>query len=82
MDRTPNVPKRKGDTDEDFAKCYARANAWVKAETKARCEGGAFKAELAVPADLAPGTYFVRVYVTGKDGAALGARKVEVKAAN
>jgi Peptidase family C25 len=81
MDRTPNVPGRKGDTDEDFAKCYARANAWVKAETKARCEGGAFKAEIAVPADLPPGAYFVRVYVTGTDGAALGARKVAVKAA-
>lgn len=77
-ERTPDVPKRGGDTDADFAKCYAGANAWVKAEAKARCEGGAFKAELLVPADLAPGRYFVRAYVTGQDGAALGAREVTV----
>ncbi len=81
MDRTPKVPARKGDSDKDFAACYERANAWVKAEAKARCEGGAFKAELAVPADLAPGAYFVRVYVTGATGAALGARKVVNEAA-
>jgi hypothetical protein len=80
MDRTPDVPKREGDTDEDFAKCYARANAWVKAETKTRCDGGAFQAELEVPKDLPAGVYFVRVYVTGTDGAALGASKVEVNA--
>jgi hypothetical protein len=81
LERTADVPRRRGETDEDFAKCYTRANAWVKAEARARCEGGAFKAELAVPPDLAPGAYFVRVYVTGRDGAALGARKVAVKAA-
>ncbi len=77
-ERTPDVPRREGSTDEAFAKCYAGANAWVKAEAKARCEGGAFKAELSVPADLAPGLYFVRAYVTGKDGAALGARSINV----
>jgi len=78
-ERTPDVPKREGDTDEDFAKCYARANAWVKAETKVRCEGKAFRAEITVPADVAPGNYFVRVYVTGKDGMALGAREIRVE---
>ncbi|MFI5402106.1 MAG: C25 family cysteine peptidase [Planctomycetota bacterium] len=77
-ERTPAVPRREGDTDEAFAKCYAGANAWVKAEAKARCEGKAFKAELSVPADLAPGRYFVRAYVTGKDGAALGACETKV----
>ncbi|MCK6461165.1 MAG: C25 family cysteine peptidase, partial [Planctomycetes bacterium] len=81
LDRTPKVPKREGDSDADFAKCYASANAWVKAGTKTRCEGGVFRAELAVPADAAPGSYFVRVYVTGADGAALGARAVTVNAA-
>jgi hypothetical protein len=77
-ERTPDVPRREGDADADFAKCYERANAWVKAEAKARCKGGAFNAELTVPADLAPGRYFVRAYVTGKDGAALGACEVSV----
>jgi hypothetical protein len=77
-ERSPNVPEREGDADADFAKCYERANAWVKAEAKARCEGGAFKAVLTVPADLAPGGYVVRAYVTGADGAALGARAVSV----
>ncbi len=77
-ERSPNVPKREGDADADFARCYEQANAWVKAGVKARCEGGAFKAELAVPADLAPGRYVVRAYVTGADGAALGARSVEI----
>ena len=80
-ERSPNVPKRKGDADADFAKCYAQANAWVKAQASARCEAGVFKAELLVPADLAPGKYVVRAYVTGKDGAAIGARAIEVVAA-
>jgi hypothetical protein len=77
-ERTPDVPRREGDTDADFAKCYERANAWVKAEAKARCEVGAFKAEIKVPADLASGRYVLRAYVTGKDGSALGAREVKV----
>jgi hypothetical protein len=80
-DRTPDVPKRAGDTDEDFAACYARANAWVRAQAKARCDGKAFQAEIAVPADIAPGAFFVRAYVTGGRGSALGARAVEVKPA-
>lgn len=80
-ERTPDVPRREGDADADFAKCYEGANAWVKAETKARCEGGAFKAEIPVPADLAPGRYIVRAYVTGTDGAALGAREIKVSKA-
>jgi hypothetical protein len=77
-DRTPDVPKRAGDTDAAFAACYARANAWVKAAAKARCDGKTFAAELAVPADVAPGAFFVRAYVTGKHASALGARSVQV----
>jgi len=81
LERTADVPERKGSSDKDFAECYARANAWVKAETKVPSKGGAFKAELEVPADLAPGAYFVRVYVTGTDASALGARAIAVKEA-
>jgi len=81
LERTADVPQRTGSSDEDFAACYARANAWVKAEARVPCKGGAFKAGLAVPADATPGAYFVRVYVTGTDAAALGARAIAVKAA-
>jgi hypothetical protein len=80
-ERSPDVPERKGDTDEDFAKCYAHANAWVKADAKARCEGGAFRASLAVPATLRPGRYVVRAFVAGADGSALGAREIKVTSA-
>ncbi|HEX5138868.1 MAG TPA: C25 family cysteine peptidase [Planctomycetota bacterium] len=81
LERTADVPERTGSSDADFAACYARANAWVKAEARVPCKGGAFRAELAVPADAAPGAYFVRAYVTGPDAAALGARAIAVKAA-
>jgi hypothetical protein len=77
-ERTPDMPPRAGDGMDAFAECYARANAWAKAEAEARCDGKGFAAELAVPADLAPGRYFLRAYVTGKDGAALGARLLVV----
>jgi hypothetical protein len=77
-ERTPDVPQRAGDGDADFAKCYERANARVRATAKARSNGRGFKAAIEIPADLRPGSYFVRAFVAGRDGAALGARPVTV----
>jgi len=78
-DRTPNVPPRAGDSEQAFAEAYARSNAWVKA----RCEvegggGGGFEATLDLPGNLPAGQYFLRAYVAGADGAALGAREVRI----
>ena len=78
-DRSPRVPRRDGDTVEAFMKAYVRANNWTKASTKTQAKRGRFAAELVLPADLAPGKYFVRVYVTGRDGAAFGAKAVALK---
>ncbi len=40
---------------------------------------GRFAVELVVPEDVNTGHYFVRVWVTGAGGAAMGARAIEVK---
>lgn len=79
-ERTPLVPKRRGDTREDFEKTYANANAWTKASVRAPVKDGAFAAKLALPGSLRPGAYHVRVYVEGKSGAAVGSRKVTLVA--
>ena len=79
LNRTPLVPARKG---VDFAGGYARANQWVKASVKAKVKNGRFAAELSVPAELPPVQgYHVRVFVSGADGAAMGARPVNFRPA-
>ena len=77
-DRTPLARPRTADTDEAFLATYREANAWVKAHVDLDVTKGAFTTELAVPADIPPGNYFVRVYVRGKGAYALGARPVTV----
>ena len=78
VDRSPNVSRRANDSDEEFAANYERANAWVKASMKTQATDGRFEAELELPDDLNTGNYHVRVYVTGRKGAAMGARAVKV----
>jgi len=77
-ERTADAPRRANDTDDAFAKCYAGANAWVKARSTTKCDGARFETELTLPADLPPGRYFVRAYVDGEKGAAAGARPLQV----
>jgi hypothetical protein len=76
--RSPLVPGRTGDREEDFKECYERANAWTKASVRVPVRDGRFEADLAVPAGLAPGRYFVRAYVEGEGGAAMGSKDVKV----
>ena len=78
-ERTPDVPPRDGDTPAAFAIAYERANAWVKSSARAQTRDGAFSVEVPLPAKLEPGSYHVRVYVTGADGAALGARPLVIR---
>ena len=78
-ERTPLVPQRVGDDDAAFAQAYARANARTRASAKTTVSRGRFAVELAVPEDVNTGRYYVRVYVTGADGAAMGAHAIEVK---
>jgi hypothetical protein len=79
-ERTPVRPARTGDDEADFARCYALANAWVRAETTATVGGKPVTAALEIPDDAAPGRYLVRVYVTGKGGAAAGVRAITIRA--
>ena len=78
-ERTPVVPQRVGDDDAAFAETYAQANARTRASAKTTVDRGKLGAELTVPEDARLGRYYVRVYVTGAGGAALGARLIEVK---
>jgi hypothetical protein len=78
-ERTPVVAPRAGDDDDAFALCYAQANARTKASAKTTVNEGRFAVELTVPEDVNSGRYYVRVYVTGAKGAAMGARAIEVK---
>jgi len=77
-ERTPLVPRRRGDDDAAFARAYERANDRVRASAEAAVEDGRFSATLVLPDDLASGTYHVRVFVRGEDRAAMGARTVNV----
>jgi hypothetical protein len=78
-ERTPVVPQRPDDEDATFARIYAQANARTKASATTTMNEGRFAVELAVPEGVNTGRYFVRVYVTGAGGAAMGARAIEVK---
>ncbi len=78
-ERTPLVPQRPDDEDATFAAIYAQANARTKASATTTLNEGRFAVELTVPEDVNTGRYFVRVWVTGAGGAAMGARLVEVK---
>jgi hypothetical protein len=78
-ERSPLVPQRPSDDDATFARIYAQANARTKASARTTMNEGRFAVELAVPEDVNTGRYFVRVYVTGAGGAAMGARAIEVK---
>jgi hypothetical protein len=79
-ERTPVRPARTGDDDADFARCYASANAWVRAATTATVGGNPVTTELKVPEDAAPGRYLVRVFVAGEHGAAAGVRAITIPA--
>jgi len=78
-ERTPVVGQRAGDDDADFAATYAQANARTRASARTTMKGGRFAVEIAVPEDIHLGRHYVRVWVTGAAGAAMGARAVEVK---
>jgi hypothetical protein len=56
--------KRAGDKPEDFARLYAAANRWVVARTETKSERGSYAATLDLPADLAPGEYTLRVWIS------------------
>ncbi|MHC4340753.1 MAG: C25 family cysteine peptidase [Planctomycetota bacterium] len=78
--RRADMPPRKGDRPEDFRVAYERANSRTRAETTLRAAKGRVEAQLELPSDLPLGDYFVRVYVSGAEGAAVGARVVKVRA--
>jgi len=78
-DRSPKPAERKEDTDAAFAKAYAQANARVRARLELPVAADAFGAALELPENLTPGTYYVRIWITGSDGAAMGARKLTIR---
>ena len=51
----------------------------LAASARTTLNEGRFAVELAVPEDIHLGRHYVRVWVTGAGGAAMGARAVEVK---
>jgi hypothetical protein len=75
-ERTPNRPKRTGDTNADFEKTYANANARTVVGKKVVLDAdGGFKVTLEPPSGA--GAHWVRVYVTGKTAAAAASAKVD-----
>jgi hypothetical protein len=77
-ERSPDRPKRTGDTDEEFMTAYRNANDGVCARAAGATDKGAFGAALALPAGRRPGTNDVRVWIEGKDGVAMGSQRVSV----
>jgi len=74
--RTPNRPRRSGDTTEAFRKAYERANRRQVARTSMQIREGVFKTTFALPAR---GKYILRIFVSGKAGTAAGAAKIVVE---
>lgn len=75
----PKLPWKDGDEyARKMAERYAKANdkAWVRKE--ADCAGGAFSVELALPADLPEGTYFLRAFAWNGTEAILGFKEVVI----
>jgi len=75
--RRSAAPPRTGDTAAEFREAYERANRRVRFSVEVPARNGTFETELTLPLDA--GAYVVRVFVTGPDGAALGARPLVVK---
>ncbi|MHC4933569.1 MAG: C25 family cysteine peptidase [Planctomycetota bacterium] len=78
--RRADMPPREGDRPEDFRLAYERANSRTRAEANISAAKGRIEGQLELPADLVPGAYFARVFVSGTEGAAVGARVVKVRA--
>lgn len=66
------------DTQAAFAETYRRANDPLLVSRRVDARGGAFSAELAVPAEV-DGPCHVRVFVAGEHRAAIGASNVYVR---
>ena len=76
-------PVKRGQFDpaaEGYAETYQRANEPRLVAKQVKFNKGNFAAELAVPAD-AHGPCYVRVFVEGTDGCAVGAADIRIEAA-
>jgi hypothetical protein len=65
-------------TPEEWRAVYENANRQEVAATRLDVPAGTFRAEVVLPPDAKPGAYCVRVFVEGKDGAAVGGRAFDV----
>lgn len=65
---------------EEWRKTYATANDTRVATVTASVAKGAFSIDVALPADLPPASYDVRLFLEATDGAAAGGRVIEVRA--
>ncbi len=76
-------PRAAGRTSEQRAKDYSAANVEVvaRAEVDVAKANSPFVVQVAVPADLRPDRYLVRLYIEGENGSALAGGIVRLKAA-
>lgn len=79
--RDAAVPLGPRKTPEDWRATYERANRQQVARVAVEVPEGAFRVNLALPADAAPGPYCVRVFIEGKEACAAGGRPLDVHAA-
>ena len=75
--RRAQVQPREGDDAAAFRRAYARANHRTLQQVRVPVTNGRFRTEFTLPET--PGDYVVRVYVTGRSGAAIAASPVVVK---
>ena len=82
----PLYPPHKTEASEEaLLKRFAESNDKVAFTQEVEVKDGKFSSEMVVPkrspkgtAGLQPGTYYIKVYLTGKEGDAFGAAKFEI----
>jgi hypothetical protein len=79
MRSAPVSPRPAGDKSRKaFNRAYRDANNRIVSAFVSKMKAGRFEVVLPVRETVAPGDYVVRLFLTGEDGAAAGARKVKV----
>ncbi|MHC4407490.1 MAG: C25 family cysteine peptidase [Planctomycetota bacterium] len=77
-ERSPYRALRTGDSDEEFLRAYHNANKGVRVRVEGETTDGGITAKLALPKNLRPGKYDVRVWVEGQNGVAIGSKRIKV----
>ena len=79
QERTPGLPGRRNNSDEEFERVYQRSNNWVRATASGKAEAGTFKVKVQLPKRMIATTYDVRVWIESEGGAALGTARLKIR---